>query len=421
MTYWLSNKRRLRFPWASIGRAIVAPVIACCVCVGFASKVYSLEDSLTSSAGTNAVLIQAEVVHIGDGTTLQPGMVLVGDGKIQAVAESITPPADIRVLRVAELTPGFIDAASSIGIAGGAGELTSEVTPDFVVADALNFQDPDFRRQVDAGITTVHVTPNTDNVIAGFAGLLKTGGATPNWLQRETGLFLSMCNDPTGRNTSRSRPETLYVRQPTNRMGVVWILRSRLHSAQQATATPTTESTTAAAQIMSDMVQGKVRTYAVSRTSYDIETLYRIAKEFGVRPTLVGGDEAYKVLDVLKQEQAALIFTGFSTQAIGSEQSQLRWNTPALLANAKIPFALAGDELLSQARLAHRFGLERETALAAITSEPAKILGHEGRVGKIAAGLDADLVAFQGDPLQVTSALEWVMVDGQIYSNGKDQ
>ncbi len=385
--------------------------------------------SRSEPTSQSSTLIQADVVHIGDGQMLRPGMVLVVDGKIQTVAAQIESTAGMQVLKVGELTPGFVDAASSVGIAGGAGEVTSEVTPDFVVADALDFQDPNLLRQIDLGITTIHVTPNTDNVIAGFSGLLKTGGATPAWLERESGLFLSMCNDPTGRNSSRSRPESLYVRQPTNRMGVVWILRSRLHAAQNATqkagengtAGANRESSADTAQALSELVQGKTKTFAVSRTAYDIETLYRIANEFSIHPILVGGDEAYKVIGLLKQENASLIFTALSTQSVGAEQTELRWSTPMMLAKVDVPFALAGDELLNQARLAHRFGLERGAALAAITSQPAKILGFEKRIGKIAEGLDADLVAFQGDPLQVTSAIEWLMVDGQINSNGKDQ
>ncbi|MDP1563980.1 MAG: amidohydrolase family protein [Pirellulaceae bacterium] len=396
-------------------------LFACAMWAGWNNSAQCAEHPISGRDGQQATLIQAGVVHIGDGTTLRPGMVLVVDGKVQAVAEKIESTTEMQVLTVAEITPGFIDAASSVGIAGGAGEVTSEVTPDFVVADALDFQDPNFARQIDSGITSIHVTPNTDNVIAGFAGLLKTGGTTPNWLQRETGLFLSMCNDPTGRNSSRSRPETLYVRQPTNRMGVVWILRSRLHAAQQTDTEPSSVSAVSTDQALSDLVQGKTKTYAVSRTAYDIETLYRIANEFSIRPVLVGGDEAYKVIDLLKRENSSLIFTSLSTRSTGTEQTELRWSSPTMLAKAEIPFALAGDELLNQARIAHRFGLEPTAALAAITSVPAKILGFENQIGKIAAGLDADLVAFRGDPLQVTSAIEWVMIDGQIYSNGKGQ
>jgi imidazolonepropionase-like amidohydrolase len=173
--------------------------------------------------------------------------------------------------------------------------------------------------------------------------------------------------------------------------------------------------------LLADMVAGRTPAYAVSRTSYDIETLYRIGDEFGFVPVLVGGDESYKVVDLLKQKQAKVVFTALSTGAVGAERSELRWSTPVVLAEAGIEFALAGDRLLDQARFARRYGLSAADAVASITGRPAKILGIEDRVGKIAPGLAADLVAFSGDPLQVTSTIEWVMIDGQLQANGEDQ
>jgi imidazolonepropionase-like amidohydrolase len=379
------------------------------------------------------ILIQADVVHLGDGQVWQPGMVLVVDGKIKAVASEIEVPAGATVLRVAHVTPGLIDAASSVGITGGAGEVTSEVTPEFKVSDAIDLLDAGFRRQVAGGVTTVHVTPNTENVVAGFGSLLKTAGESPQrWLRTQTGLYLSMCNDPTSRNSSRNRPETLYVRLPTNRMGVVWILRSRLHATRQeaeaATATDPVEAgvetaaaTPAAVAFLGEIISGKTAAFAVSRTAYDIETLFRISNEFSFKPILVGGDEAYQVIELLKQEQAQVIFTALSTGMTGAERTELKWNTPVQLVRANIPVALAGDELLNQARFARRFGMSSGEALAAITSRPAAILGVEDRVGKIAVGMDADLVAFSGDPLQITSAINWVMIDGIQHINGEDQ
>ena len=91
------------------------------------------------------------------------------------------------------------------------------------------------------------------------------------------------------------------------------------------------------------------------------------------------------------------------------------------LEEAGVTFALAGDGLLNQARWARRFGVSESVALAAITSRPAEILGISDRVGRIAPGLDADLVALGGTPLQATTALEWVMIDGivQIKTEGR--
>jgi imidazolonepropionase-like amidohydrolase len=324
---------------------------------------------------------------------------------------------------VAALTPGFVDAAANVGIAGGAGEVTSEVTPEFVVSEAIDLLGSEFAWQLDQGITTVHVTPSTENVFAGFGSVLKTAGqGEGRWLQKQSGLCLSMCNDPTSRNASRGRPETVYMRQPTNRMGVVWILRSRLHTAgQESPANVAGLDMDVINPLLADMVSGKTPAYAVSRTSYDIETLYRIGDEFGFVPVLVGGDESYKVVDLLREKQARVVFTALSTGAIGAERSELRWSTPVVLSEAGIEFALAGDRLLEQARFARRYGLSAEAAVAAITGQPAKILGVADQVGTIAPGLAADLVAFSGDPLQITSSIEWVMIDGQLPANGEGQ
>ena len=66
------------------------------------------------------------------------------------------------------------------------------------------------------------------------------------------------------------------------------------------------------------------------------------------------------------------------------------------------------------AALAVKGGLPREAALRAITSEAADIIGADDRIGRIAAGLDADLVLFPDDPLDMMQDPEWVMIGGQI-------
>ena len=79
---------------------------------------------------------------------------------------------------------------------------------------------------------------------------------------------------------------------------------------------------------------------------------------------------------------------------------------------AGVAVALSGEDLLMQARFAHRFGLPEDAALAAVTRVPARLLKLDDRVGSIAPGLDADLIALDGDPLEPSSAIQWVMVGG---------
>jgi imidazolonepropionase-like amidohydrolase len=161
-------------------------------------------------------------------------------------------------------------------------------------------------------------------------------------------------------------------------------------------------------------------TFAVSRTDNDLLSLLRLAKEFKFTPTVVGGHEAYKLRDELAAAKVPVILGPLTTSPslTGPESTDAVWNQPALLHKSGIPFALSGGQLLEQARFAVRSGLPPEAALAAITRTPARLLGLEGRVGTLEAGRDADLVALDGDPLELTTSVRWVLVDGKTYSQG---
>ena len=56
---------------------------------------------------------------------------------------------------------------------------------------------------------------------------------------------------------------------------------------------------------------------------------------------------------------------------------------------------------------------QRETALRAITLNPAKVLGLEDRIGSLAVGKDADLVLWSGDPLDVMQRALRVWIGGR--------
>ncbi|GEP25496.1 hypothetical protein CLE01_00940 [Cryobacterium levicorallinum] len=79
---------------------------------------------------------------------------------------------------------------------------------------------------------------------------------------------------------------------------------------------------------------------------------------------------------------------------------------------------LAWDQHVHQASLAVKDGLPAQTALEALTVNPAVILGLDSRVGSLTVGLDADAdadadaVIWSGDPLDLTSRAELVLIDG---------
>src|SRR5581483_12300728 len=126
---------------------------------------------------------------------------------------------------------------------------------------------------------------------------------------------------------------------------------------------------------------------------------------------------AYKVKADLAAAKVAVLLGELPTGGrTGPEQTETILNQPGVLHEAGIPFALTGGHLLEQARFAVRYGLPADAALLAVTATPAKLLGVERRVGTIAAGRDADLVALTGAPFDSTTPVRWTMTDGVIRS-----
>ncbi|MHC4944451.1 MAG: amidohydrolase family protein [Planctomycetota bacterium] len=103
-----------------------------------------------------------------------------------------------------------------------------------------------------------------------------------------------------------------------------------------------------------------------------------------------------------------------------------RMNLPAILAGAacEISFIPANDSLEEHGQHLRRVGqlirggLDRDTAMKAVTLHPARVLGLEERVGSLVAGKDADLLFLSGDPFDAKTRVVQVMIQGEIKGEG---
>ncbi len=392
--------------------------------VAIAATWLILANSQTLTQAQSQLLIRAQHIYSADGKWGEPGEILVRDGKIARVGQTlgVELPAEL-VVEVDSIMPGLVNAYSAAGLSGGEGEVSREVTPEFDTHSAIDFLDRQFAEALDQGVTTLQVVPGTDSVFAGQACVVKTAGPiSTRTIEPASALVIAMNSDPTSRNRSRSRPDSIYVRQPTNRMGVVWIVRSTLHRLKNGE--PISELDPSAAPLLSNMLAGKVPVASVSRTDFDIRASLDLGDEFGFDPIIYGGDEVYRILDEFKERGGRIVYTALATSTSslrGSEGTALRWNVPGKLLESGTEFCLAGNALLDQARFAVRFGLEPQVALEAITIRPAKMIGQADHIGSLTEGKHADLVGLSGDPLKPTSAVTWTMVNGTIYGNDKSK
>jgi imidazolonepropionase-like amidohydrolase len=361
------------------------------------------------TAWADEIVVKAAKVYTAAGTPIAPGMVHIKDGKIVAVAASIDVPASAKLVDLGSgvLIPGLIDAHTSIGVEGGLAESTVEVSLSFRVLDAVDLSSRSFRQARADGVTTVSIVPGTDNVIAGLSCIVKTAGEkAKRVVKADHALVVTLASDPASGNNARNRPDSIYNRQPTNRMGVVWILRQEFGKAK---------ATNGNGGLLGEALAGKRPVVCVSRADVDMTAAFRLRFEYPMTLTIAGGQEAYKLRAELVAAKVPVLLAPLTgTAGNGPEGTETVLNLAGTLHEAGIPIALTGGKLLDQARMAARFGLPKDAALAAITAAPAKLLGLDSRLGIIAAGRDADLVALSGDPFDLTSKVRWTMIDGVI-------
>jgi imidazolonepropionase-like amidohydrolase len=155
----------------------------------------------------------------------------------------------------------------------------------------------------------------------------------------------------------------------------------------------------------------------------DIATAVRLSREFGYRLIVNHGTEGHLLADVLADAGIPVVIGPLFTTRSKVELRQRHLRNPGLLAAAGVRIAITTDHpvvpinfLVHQATLAVKEGLDRTTALEALTINPASIMGLDDRVGSLAKGKDADVVLWSGDPLDVMSRAERVFISGrEVY------
>ena len=365
------------------------------------------------------------------------GTVLVVDGRITAVGADVEVPDGARIIDATGrwVLPGFVESHGHVGLheegEGMAGNDTNEMTTPNAAAvraiDAINIEDEGFRDALSGGVTAIVVKPGSGNPIGGQSVAIKAwGGRTVD--EQVISASVSV-KSALGENPKRVYGERKQT--PSTRLGTALVIREAFRQAQHYAAARAAAATKGepfktdlALETLARVLDGELAWDQHTHRHDDIATALRLADEFGYRLVINHGTEAHKIADVLAERDVPVIFGPMFTTRSKVELRDRAIANLATLAAAGVRVAITTDHpvvpinfLVHQATLAVKDGLPRQTALEALTVNPAAFLRLDERVGALAPGLDGDVVVWSGDPLDVASRAEHVLIDGRtVYT-----
>ena len=366
------------------------------------------------------------------GPELPNGCVLIGDdGKIAAVAETLTAPEGTHVIDAQGrlVTPGCVEAHCHIGLDNEAcgwegmdyNEIIDPITPQLRAIDSIYPQDEAFENAVRGGVTTACTGPGSANVVGGTFAAIKLHGKRVDKMVVKDPIAMKCAF---GENPKRCYGQGA-KKSPMTRMATAALLRELLFKTQRYMADKESGKNPAfdmKLEAMIPVLKGQIPLKAHAHRADDILTSIRIAKEFGVKITLDHCTDGALIADEIAEEGLC----AFVGPSLGSktkiELKNKSFTTPAKLHAAGVPISIITDApviplqyLPMCAGLAVNGGLDMDEAWKAITINPANLTGIGDRVGSLEPGKDGDVVIWTADPLVNVGGEAYItVIDGKV-------
>jgi imidazolonepropionase-like amidohydrolase len=370
-------------------------------------------------------------IHTVSGAAITDGVVLVENGKISFVGprDGFKLPADTPVLTAAVVTPGLIDAQTTVGVAGilnvakadqDQDELSDPNQADLRVLDSFNPNEPLLEFVREQGVTVVHATPGRANVIGGQTGIFRTYGTTVDKMaiRFPAGILVNLGEVPKSAYAGKA---------PGTRMATANLIRTTLASAQSHAKKRAGDDKKPAPNLKLEALElalkGEVLVWFSAHRADDLMTALRLADEFKLRPVLCLATEGYLIPDKLAAAKVPVVVHPTMQRASTPETFNVHLGNAAALVDHKVPLAMGTAfeayvprqrVLRYEAAMAAVNGLGFDKALSAITLDAARLLGIDDRFGSIEAGKVADLVLYDGDPFEHTTHVTQTLIDGKV-------
>ena len=369
---------------------------------------------------TEKICLKGGTVHVGNGKVIENAYVVFENGKILDVFAASDIKTDATLGKVIDVTgkqiyPGLISLNTILGLI----EIeAARATNDVGEVGAHNSD----ARAITSYNTDSRVTPTVRSNGVLYAQVAPQGGRVSgtsavvqldawNWedaaVKAEDGVFITWPN-MYKMKFGEVEPEGYELNKDYDKN--VQELKDYFAEAK-AYANATHEKKNLRFEAMKKLFTEKQNLYV--NVSYVKEMLQAIdfAQSAGLNIVLVGAADSYMIADVLAAKKIPVILQKtHSLPSYDDEDIQQPYKTPAILQQAGVLYALSiggfwqERNIMFEAGTACAYGLTKEQALASITSNSAKILKLDSRIGTIEKGKDASIIVSDGDLLDMRSS-----------------
>ncbi|MGH9704558.1 MAG: amidohydrolase family protein [Candidatus Acidiferrales bacterium] len=398
---------------------------------------------------TTTYAIQGAKIFTLAGPPIENGTVLIRDGKIAQVGRDVSVPAGAKIIdgKGLEIYPGMFDPVTQIGIDEvSAVASTLDVAelglynPDLVAATAVNPTSAHIPVTRASGITEVLVVPGVvgffggggSEVIGGQASAINLAGWTNeemiirrsvamaiNWPVMQTQAF------DLATFTLRERPFKEVKEEYDKKVnGLGDLLEQARHYSQAMQKGPSgATERDLKLEALVPVVEGKLPVLVVANDARGIKNAVEFCRKNHLKMILAGGQEAYKVKDLLKQENIPVVLQPTERLPFHQDEPYDEADSePSQLFAAGIKIAFASFNTSFSRRLPYYagtavgYGLPHEEALKAVTRNTAEIFGLGDQLGTIEPGKMANLIVTTGDPFELNTELKYLFINGQQTS-----
>lgn len=416
----------------------------------------------TAAAQGDSVVIEAGKVVVKPGETIENGVIVIQDGRITAVGAQgdVEVPWDLPVIGGPDHVafPGMVEAHSSRGM--DRSNENVDVAPFLDVRDSIDPINVYFEDCLRWGITTVNIQQGANCVIGAKGRIVKPMGITVEEMTVRPIHGLKLSAQPKSGKSRATQAQALRTAFDDLRMyleeivqdakdGGDYAKREALYQGRElegedAEGRPMKGSAWTVEGLeliprgaidekqapLLDLVEGRRAAYLYCGSPREVHTALSIAKDNGFlgRTTLVLGSSCWKAADVIAEAGVSVVLTGslMYTERDPVTGEEVETFVPEVFADKGITYALSSadsstNSLWFQALRAIGHGLDKEAALAAVTTAPAEILGLSDDVGSIEAGKHGNVVLLTGDPLASDTWVDHVVIEGRhAYDRAAD-